>query len=290
MRTDLLLVKDSKKLAKKKKQLGRRTIIYCILLIIAFISLGPFAFMFLISIQHTSFISGNPTRWLPHTPTLGTYIHVFKSSNFFRWLINSCLVGGGVTLLTLLIHSMSGYVFAKRQFPGRDIIFLIILSSIMVPRAVTILPQFLIVTRFHWLNTYLALIMPPLSLPIGVFMMKQFISTLPSELEEAARLDGCSDFGIFGRVILPLSKPGLVVLGIYTFMEQWRDFIWPLIVTTVDEMKTLPVGLSTFHTEFQTDYGVMMAGVMLSILPISVVFLFGQRYFVKGLTLGAVKG
>jgi multiple sugar transport system permease protein len=140
------------------------------------------------------------------------------------------------------------------------------------------------------LNDYAGLIIPPLAVPLGVFLMRQSMATLPSELLDAARMDGASEFGLFWRIVLPLSKPALAVLAIYTFMEQWREFLWPLIVITADEIKTLPVGLSIFHTEFSTDYGVQMAGVLLSVLPFMVVFLFFQRYFIKGLTVGALKG
>jgi multiple sugar transport system permease protein len=160
----------------------------------------------------------------------------------------------------------------------------------MVPRAVTIIPAFFIAKELKMLNSYAGLIVPPLALPLGVFLMRQYMQTLPSELLDAARMDGASEFAIFWRIVAPLARPGLAVLGIYTFMEQWRDFLWPLIVTTRDDLKTLPVGLSVFHTEFRTDYGVQMAGVLLSVLPFMVVFLFLQRYFIKGLTVGALKG
>jgi len=140
------------------------------------------------------------------------------------------------------------------------------------------------------LNSYPGLILPPLAMPLGVFLMRQYMQTLPSELLDASRIDGCSEFGTFWRIVLPLSKPGLAVLGIYTFMEQWRDFLWPLIVAQKDALKTLPVGLSVFHTEFRTDYGVQMAAVLLSIIPFLIVFLFFQRYFIKGMTVGALKG
>jgi len=274
----------------KISELIVRFFVYAIPLLAALISVTPFIFMLLISFQNVHFLSGNPARWVPREPTIATYQKVLHTRNFTRWVFNSLLVASSVTLVALLIQSMAGYVFAKRRFPGRDLLFVVILAGIMVPRAVTIIPAFFIAKELRILNSYAGLIVPPLALPLGVFLMRQYMQTLPSELLDAARMDGASEFGIFWRIVAPLARPGLAVLGIYTFMEQWRDFLWPLIVTTRDDLKTLPVGLSVFHTEFRTDYGVQMAGVLLSVLPFMVVFLFLQRYFIKGLTVGALKG
>ncbi|MGQ9626825.1 MAG: carbohydrate ABC transporter permease [Anaerolineae bacterium] len=267
-----------------------KLVIYGVPLLASAASIAPFIFMILISFQHTFFVSGNPARWIPREPTVETYLAVLQTPNFLRWTFNSLFVAGSVTVIVLLIQSMAGYVFAKKEFPGRDLVFIVILSGIMIPRAVTIIPAFFIAKYLKILNSYPGLILPPLAMPLGVFLMRQYMQTLPSELLDASRIDGCSEFGTFWRIVLPLSKPGLAVLGIYTFMEQWRDFLWPLIVTQKDAMKTLPVGLSVFHTEFRTDYGIQMAAVLLSVLPFMLVFLFFQRYFIKGMTIGALKG
>jgi len=267
-----------------------RFLVYAIPLLAALISITPFLFMLGISFQSVHFISGNPLRWIPQDPTIASYERVLHTRNFVRWIMNSLLVAGSVTALAVLFQSMAGYVFAKKQFPGRNALFMVILAGIMVPRAVTIIPAFFIAKDLSILNNTLGLIFPPLAVPLGVFLMRQSISALPNELLDAGRIDGASEFGLFWRIVVPLSKPALAVLAIYTFMEQWREFLWPLIVVTADELKTLPVGLSIFHTEFATDYGVQMAGVLLSVLPFMVVFLFFQRYFIKGLTLGALKG
>jgi multiple sugar transport system permease protein len=274
----------------KISELAVKFFVYAVPLLAALVSVTPFIFMLLISFQNVHFLSGNPARWIPREPTIATYQKVLYTRNFTRWVFNSLLVAGSVTLVALLIQSMAGYTFAKRRFPGRDLLFVVILAGIMVPRAVTIIPAFFIAKELKMLNSYAGLIVPPLALPLGVFLMRQYMQTLPSELLDAARMDGASEFAIFWRIVAPLARPGLAVLGIYTFMEQWRDFLWPLIVTTRDDLKTLPVGLSVFHTEFRTDYGVQMAGVLLSVLPFMVVFLFLQRYFIKGLTVGALKG
>ena len=277
-------------LARKLYHVIAQIVIYGVPFLASIASIAPFVFMVLISFQHTFFVSGNPARWIPRQPTIETYLAVLETPNFLRWVFNSLFVASAVTAIGLLIQSMAGYVFAKKEFPGRELLFILILSGIMIPRAVTVIPAFFIVKDLGLLNSYPGLILPPLAMPLGVFLMRQYMQTLPSELLDASRIDGCSEFGTFWRIVLPLSKPGLAVLGIYTFMEQWRDFLWPLIVAQKDALKTLPVGLSVFHTEFRTDYGVQMAAVLLSIIPFLIVFLFFQRYFIKGMTVGALKG
>jgi multiple sugar transport system permease protein len=277
-------------LARKLYHVIAQIVIYGVPFLASIASIAPFVFMVLISFQHTFFVSGNPARWIPRQPTIETYLAVLETPNFLRWVFNSLFVASAVTAMGLLIQSMAGYVFAKKEFPGRELLFVLILSGIMIPRAVTVIPAFFIVKDLGLLNSYPGLILPPLAMPLGVFLMRQYMQTLPSELLDASRIDGCSEFGTFWRIVLPLSKPGLAVLGIYTFMEQWRDFLWPLIVAQKDALKTLPVGLSVFHTEFRTDYGVQMAAVLLSIIPFLIVFLFFQRYFIKGMTVGALKG
>ncbi|HSV30541.1 MAG TPA: carbohydrate ABC transporter permease [Atribacteraceae bacterium] len=274
---------------KNKRLTGSRIVVHLIPILVAVATIFPFIFMGLISLQDIYFISGNPARWIPRPPTLGTFAHVVWESRFLRWTGNSVLVAASVTVLVLIMHSMAGYIFAKKRFPHREIIFTLILAGIMVPRAVTIIPAFLTMRNLGLLNTYPGLIFYPLALPIGVFLMRQFMLSLPDELIHAAKVDGCSEMGAFFRVALPLSKPALAVLGIYTFMEQWRDFLWPLVVAAREPVKTLPVGLSTFHTEFRTNFGIQMAASLLSVLPILIVFLFFQRYFIKGLTAGALK-
>jgi len=277
-------------LVPKLYRVTAHVVIYGVPFLASVASIAPFVFMALISFQHTFFVSGNPARWIPRQPTIETYLAVLETPNFLRWVFNSLFVASAVTAMVLLIQSMAGYVFAKKEFPGRELLFILILSGIMIPRAVTVIPAFFIVKDLGLLNSYPGLILPPLAVPLGVFLMRQYMQTLPSELLDASRIDGCSELGTFWRIVLPLSKPGLAVLGIYTFMEQWRDFLWPLIVAQKDALKTLPVGLSVFHTEFRTDYGVQMAAVLLSIIPFLIVFLFFQRYFIKGMTVGALKG
>jgi ABC-type glycerol-3-phosphate transport system permease component len=175
------------------------------------------------------------------------------------------------------------------NFPGRDALFLVVLMTLMVPFAATLIPLFIIVRNMNLTNTYLGLILPALASPIGIFMMRQFIESLPSDLENAARLDGCSEFQIFRRVILPLMKPGLVVLGVFTFMTQWTSYLWPLVISTREEMLTLTVGVQSLRSLFTVNWGVLSAGAVLSLLPLILVFLFLQRYFIAGSIAGALK-
>jgi multiple sugar transport system permease protein len=185
---------------------------------------------------------------------------------------------------------MAGYAFARRNFVGKNLLFTIIISTLMIPVAVTIIPTFLLVKRLGMYDNYLGLILPPLALPIGIFLMRQYLTTIPAELEDAARIDGCNEFQIYLSIILPLSKPALAVLGIFTFMNQWVALLWPVIVTNSMEMRTLTVGISILKAQWVSNWGVIMAASFGSFFPVMVVFLFFQQYFVKGLTVGAIKG
>jgi multiple sugar transport system permease protein len=213
-----------------------------------------------------------------------------QSSGFVTWFFNSLVVSAVVTLLVLLLQSMAGYAFAKKAFPGRDGLFVGVLAGMMVPGAVVLIPTFLIARELHLINTYGGLIIPPVAFPLGVFLLRQFIRSIPTEILYAAQIDGAGEFAIYWRIILPLSSPALATLAIVTFMGQWQSLVWPLLVASDDAMKTLPVGLASFTTQFSRDYGVQMAGAFLSVLPLLVVFLFMQQYVVRGLTASAVKG
>ena len=180
--------------------------------------------------------------------------------------------------------------FAKKTFPGSNVIFYLYIASMMVPVQVTLVPLFLIMTSLGFQDTYADLILPAIAGPFGVFLMKQFISTLPTELIEAAIIDGCGEVQTFGRVILPLAKPGLAVLGIFTFMGQWNQFLWPLIITNSANMRTLPVGLALLQEELPMQYGLLMAGATYAAIPMIVIFFMFQRYFLRGITVGALKG
>lgn len=185
---------------------------------------------------------------------------------------------------------MAGYAFARKRAPGLRLLFSLCLATMMIPAQVTVIPLFLMVAGFGLVNTYTALIVPSLATAFGVFMMRQFISTLPASLFEAARLDGCNEWQIFTRIVLPLIRPALAVLGIFAFTSSWNDFLWPLVVCNRRDMWTLPVGLASLQSEFNVDTSLLMAGASFAALPMIALFFALQRHFVSGLTVGAVKG
>jgi multiple sugar transport system permease protein len=263
--------------------------IYGILIIAALIALVPFLYVISTSLKDTVSLFKYPPEWIPAEPTLVNFQSLLQEYPFIRWTMNSFIVASAVTVVKVVIDSMAGYAFAKMGFPGKDALFLVVLMTLMVPFAATLIPLFIIVRDLHLTNTYLGLILPALASPIGIFMMRQFIETLPSDLENAARLDGCSEFQIFRRVILPLVRPGLVVLGVFTFMTQWTSYLWPLVIGTKEEMFTLTVGVQSLRSLFTVNWGVLSAGAVLSMLPLVLVFLFLQRYFIAGSIAGALK-
>ena len=263
--------------------------IYAILIVAAFISLIPFLYVISTSFKDSVSLFQYPPQWIPREPTLDNFRTLLQDNPFIRWMINSFIVAASVTVIKVIIDSMAGYAFAKMQFPGKEPLFVVVLMTLMVPFAATLIPLFIIVRDLQLTNTYAGLILPALASPIGIFMMRQFIESLPNDLENAARLDGCSEFQIFRRVILPLVRPGLVVLGVFTFMTQWTSYLWPLVIGTKKEMYTLTVGVQSLRSLFTVDWGVLSAGAVLSMLPLVIVFLFLQRYFIAGSIAGALK-
>lgn len=268
---------------------GMTIFTYAVLAIWTVLSLMPLYWMGTISLMNVVTLLRMPPDLLPWPISLENYERLLLGSMLLRWEFNSALVAGANTLISLFVSSFYGYIFAKKVFPGRELFFWVLISTLMVPFHVITIPVFLMFRNFHMINTYWALIVPGLFSAFGVFLMRQVMRTLPTELVEAAKIDGCSEFGIYWRVMLPLAKPGLAVLGIFTFVNNWNDFFWPLIVLNDSEMYTLPVGLPTLQAQW-TDYGLLMAGSVLAALPTIAVFLAFQRYFLQGITVGAVKG
>jgi multiple sugar transport system permease protein len=257
------------------------------------ISLFPLYWMVVTSIKPSVAIMVTPPEFIPSKITLHNFATVF-SSGVLRWTVNSFVVAGTVTFGQLLFASMAGYAFAKKQFAGRDLIFWIYISSMMIPTYAIVVPLYRMMAGAHLLDTYIALILPGLAAPFGTFLMRQFIQTLPSELIDAARIDGCGEWGVYRHVILPLSLPGLAVLGIFVFNGQWAEFFWPMVVTGSANMRVLTVGLASLQlfdiSSGMKDYGVMMAGATWAAIPMVIIFFLFQRYFLEGITLGALKG
>ncbi|MBI1259330.1 MAG: ABC transporter permease subunit [Chloroflexi bacterium] len=262
---------------------------YAVLLLWAVVSLMPLFWMTSISVSNVVTLLKMPPSLLPDPLTFDNFTRLLQRSMLPRWLLNSIIVSGSNTVISLFVSSFYGYIFAKKVFPGGRFLFGLLISTLMVPFFVVVIPVFLTFRDFHLLNTYWALIIPSVFSAYGVFLMRQTIKTLPGELTDAALIDGCSQFGVYWRVILPLSKPGLAVLGIFTFVGSWNDFFWPLIVLNDPNMYTLQVGLPTLQGQW-TDYGLVMAASTIAALPTILIFLAFQRYFVQGVTVGALKG
>lgn len=263
---------------------------YLGLIVGAFVMIVPFLWMISSSLKADNQVLAYPPVWIPADIQWGNYLKVLVLLPFGRYLLNTTVVSVTVTALEVFTSSLAGYSFARLHFPGRDRLFLLYLGTLMVPGQVTIIPNFLLVSLFGWVNSYTALIIPAAFTAFGTFLLRQFFLSIPPELEQAARIDGCGYLGIYRHIILPLSGPALATLAIFSFTAQWNSFLWPLIVTNSDNFRTLTVGLSYFQDEYATQFNYMMAGSVLNIIPILVVFLLLQRYFVRGIALTGITG
>ena len=252
----------------------------------------PFAWMVLSSVKSLPEIYAFPPRFWPEQLMWSNYVETWNALPFGRFFGNSLLVATTVTLGQLFTCSLAGYSFARLRFPGRDAIFIGYLATIMVPFAVVMIPLFILMRTLGWLDTRYALIVPALFSPWGTFLMRQFMLSIPHELEDAARIDGCTYFGIYWRIILPVSQPVLATLGIFTFLGQWNDFLWPLIMINSIDKRTLPLGLASFQSMsmLKTPWHLIMAAATFSVLPVLILFVFGQKYYVRGIVTTGLKG
>jgi multiple sugar transport system permease protein len=262
----------------------------------ALFTVAPFFLMLTSSFKPSTLVFEMPPRLFPSEPTLNNYQRLFgfKDGIVLTWLRTSFIIAATVTVANVLIDSFVGYVLAKMRFPGRRVIFWAIVASMMIPGQVTLIPIYMMVYRLGLLDSLAAFILPWISLSFGMFLMKQYMQTLPSSLIDAARIDACSEWRIFWKIVLPLAAPGVAVLAIFVFMGQWNSFLWPLIVTQSADLTTIQVGLSqvryTGLAGGQVDYTLVLAGAVLAALPMVIVFVIFQRYFLTGLTIGALKG
>ena len=264
--------------------------VYIILLSGVLITLLPFIWMLLTSVKTQSEAIRVPPVIFPSKLVISNYKDVFKDVPFARMYLNTIISAVVTVTAQLLICSMAAYAFAKLKFPGRDIIFVILLAVLMVPSSFFILPQYLIIQKLKLLNTIPALFLPNLFSAFGTFLLRQFFMSLPSDLEDAAALDGCTPLTTYWRIMLPLAKPGLVSLGILTLRFAWNDLMWPLIVNTSREKMTLTAGLAYMQGQYQTNYPEMMAGAMMAIVPLLILFAVFQKQFIEGIALTGIKG
>jgi multiple sugar transport system permease protein len=253
-------------------------------------SLGPLVFTLISSFKTMHDVLAFPPSLLPNPWTWSNYTEVISNPYFLRWILNALIYAGGATVLNVIFSAMAGYALSRMHFPGRKLIFTFTLAVMMIPSAITLIPKFLVVNTLHMNNTFFALILPAMAQPFSVFIMVQFMKTLPKELEESARIDGASRWRTFYQVILPLVKPALAVVAILTFQGAWNDFQWPLVALGTQDMYTLPLGLFFFKSAHYTQYNLLLAGSIFNIVPILLLFFIFQRYFI-GVALGSsVKG
>ncbi len=263
---------------------------YIILLLLGLMFLVPFLWMLSTSVKPSNEIFTIPPKWFGNRLQWSNYKEAWEYFPFARFYLNNIIVSVSSVLLVLFTSSLAAYAFARMQFRGRDILFLLYLGTLMIPGQVTIVPLFILMKYLNWVDTYQALILPGSFTAFGTFLLRQFFLSIPFELEDAARIDGCSRFGMYWRIILPLSGPALATLAIFTFIQQWNNFLWPLIVTNSDSMKTLPLGIAMFQTQNGTQWHLMMAASAIAIVPTLILFIFAQKYFVKGITLSGMGG
>lgn len=267
------------------KSLLKHIVIYAL----AFITLAPFVWMILTSLKDMSEIFVYPPQWLPDEWRFDNYKKAFEAAPFGRYYFNSIFVAITVTVGQLITCSMAAFAFARLQFKGRNILFYLFLGTMMIPYNVTMIPSFLVLYWLGWIDTYYALIVPGLASAFGTFLLRQFFITIPKELEEAAYIDGATKLQVLRRIIVPLAKPALATLAVFTFMGVFNDFIWALIVINSEDMQTVQLGLAIFRDRYLTQWDLLMAGSVTAVLPILIVFFFAQKYFIQGITLSGLK-
>jgi multiple sugar transport system permease protein len=253
------------------------------------LALVPLIWMVAGSFRTEQDLFGHPAGLIPHQWTLHGYQGVWDQLPFLRLLENSVVFAGITTALTVLFDSMCAYALARLEFRGRNLAFWLVLVTLMVPFQVTLIPVFIELFHFGWLNTYQGLIVPRATSAFGIFLFRQFFMSIPRELDEAARIDGAGHFRIYWRVILPLAKPAIATVALLNFTNLWNDLLWPLVVSSSPDMQTLPAGLALFGGQHVTDHAVLLAGAVVSLLPIAVAFFLAQRYFVAGISTSGLK-
>lgn len=263
------------------------------ILLISFLFLGlmlnliPLAWMLSTSLKSSGEVFS--MKWIPESLRFENYMRVFEMVPFGRYYLNSIIVSVGVTLITLFLCSTAGFAFAKIKFPGRNILFLLFLSTLMIPFHVIMIPLYEVVSFLGWIDTYQGLILPQITVGFGVFLMRQFMLSVPDDILDAAKVDGASMLYTFFKIVLPIQRPGLATVAIFTFNTSWNNLLWPLLSTTSPEMSTLPVGMALFSDSKTVDWPALMAGSLLTVLPMIIFFIFMQKQFIRGLTSGAVK-
>lgn len=261
-----------------------------VLVPVAIVALFPFYWMVTTALTPRAAAVRVPPVLVPIEATLDNFANLFAQAPVFAWAFNSLLIAAAIMVGHVVFDSMAGYAFARKRFPGKSILFLLIVSSLMIPVHVTLVPRFILISELDLNNNMLGVILPSIADVFGIFLMRQFIQSLPTELEDAARVDGANEWQVFTRLIVPLSRPAIATVAIFSFVGAWNAFLWPLIVLSKRELLTLPVGVALLQQEFSSNLGLQMAGAAIGAVPMIILFLLFQRFFLEGVRVGALKG
>jgi multiple sugar transport system permease protein len=281
---------------RRPRHPARRTILYTALIVTSLLMIGPFYWALATSFKPSADVFASPPKLIPDPWTLQNYRNVFTLLPFPRYFLNSVLVTSAIVGLNIVFDTSAAYAFAKLRFPGRNVLFFLLLITLMVPFQVNLIPLYRMMVGLHKFNshlgidTYSVLILPGMIQVFGIFLMRQFLQSIPDEILESARVDGASEFRILRTIVFPIALPGMATLAIFTFLGAWNDFLWPLVSISTDQIRTLPVGLALLARKNTVNWGDTMAGTALAAAPMIVVFLVLQRRFIEGLTAGAIKG
>lgn len=263
--------------------------IYLLLMLCVALCIFPFLYMFSLSLQSDADILSGVPILVPEMLQFSNYVDIWQKAPFARFTLNSFIIAGGITFLHLIFDPLIGYVFAKMDFPGKRFMFVAILSTLMIPFFIRMIPLYVLTARMGWLNTYQGLIVPFAMSAYGIFLMRQFIRPIPDELIDAARLDGCAELGVYWRIVLPQVRPALVTLALLTFVFQWNEFLWPLVAVSTTEIRPITTGLTLFNQEYFTQWNLTATGGVIVFIPSLLLFLATQRYFVRSVMLAGMK-
>ncbi|MBP1992459.1 carbohydrate ABC transporter permease [Paenibacillus eucommiae] len=259
--------------------------------VIAIVAIMPLYWMITGSFKIQLSAMSVPPEWFPAMPTLENYKDLFTDKPTLRWLFNSLFTAGCISLGAIITSTMAGYAFGKKQFVGKKFLFWLMLGTMMLPHQVLLIPLFLMITKLDWINSYAGLIVPFLAYPLGVFLVKQYMQSVPNELLEAARIDGANEIRTFTMVVVPMAKPAIGAIGIFSFVAGWNEYLWQLVISDKEHMLTLPVAVSRLSQGLgATNLGLAMAGATVAFIPMLIFFIVFQRFFVKGISVGALKG
>ena len=278
-----------------KKEAGRidagKMFLYAVLILYAIFSLIPFVYAIVSSFKTYSDVLAYPPSFIPHPFTTASYKTIFSGANLFpRYILNSFIYAAGAAFFNIFLSSMAGYAFGRMEFPGKNVLFALTLAVMMIPAYLIMVPKFLVADGLHLTDTYAALIVPAMVTPTSVFLMTQFLKTLPRELEESALIDGAGRVRTFFQIILPLVRPAMTAVGILAFQGAWNDFLWPLLVMSQQQNYTLTVGLTFFKGLYYTQYQLLLAGATINLIPLVLIFFAFQRYFIKGISTSGLAG